>query len=57
MEQLKLTEMNTSEMIEISGGARWWSKALEYARKGLEVIGFFDAVDSFQEGWQSVECE
>lgn len=56
MNNLKLTELDHSELLEISGGNRW-KRLKELGKKAWDVIAATDAYISFKEGWDSVECE
>ena len=54
LENLNLVELNAQEVQEVEGG-RISKKTLKTLNKILTGIGFYDAVDDFVAGWNSVE--
>jgi len=56
MNNLKLTELDQFELLEISGGSRW-KRLKDLGKKAWDTIAATDAYLSFKEGWDSVECE
>lgn len=56
MKNLKLNELNHSELIAISGGSKL-KPLKELGQKAWNWITATDAYLSFKEGWNSVECD
>lgn len=57
MENLKLVELNKSELIKTSGGVGRLKPLINGARWLLEAAGAYDAYHSFMEGWEGCAPE
>ncbi|MCY4781212.1 hypothetical protein ORI89_16235 [Sphingobacterium sp. UT-1RO-CII-1] len=61
MNNLELTkfgvqELKKDEMINVEGGKIPWKQLRNYGSKFLELVGVYDAIADFKEGWDSVDC-
>ena len=50
--QFGVQKLDDKEMVEVEGGRIPW-KSIE---RFLTLVGIYDAIEDFKEGWNSVDC-